>query len=333
VLIPLSRTESLVQTPVFPEPQGDEEQDDSMGERTMASKLLDDTTDELQPGPGRRQLPRNKTFSNLAQFAHPDKNKSLPQLPDLERNGDRAWPMMNAPVGTADGNANRTYFHGDEGSYMSAAHGEHSRENSPPPIPPKSSKRKSGPKNTHGKIQEGNETVRRSIVHPKPAENIDVPTPKKYDNNDSVVEAMQTATRNLKGNQKGNPKGNSKGPLKISAPTNFRHVAHTATGAEKDTVQESLRSTVRPLNSTDQTLLQGTYVPTKEKSFKAGKMFAKMKNALQGNNSRSRHNSGMNQRLLDDFPGDSQECGQMGSMGTGLNEGELANPSFTPYTN
>jgi hypothetical protein len=64
----LSPTESLMQTPLFSEPQGEEDLEYSIGEITMASKLLDDTTDEPHPAPGRRpsQLPRNKTYSNLA---------------------------------------------------------------------------------------------------------------------------------------------------------------------------------------------------------------------------------------------------------------------------
>jgi hypothetical protein len=323
----LSPTESLMQTPLFSEPQGEEDLEYSIGERTMASKLLDDTTDEPHPAPGRRpsQLPRNKTYSNLAQFAQSDKGKSLPQLPDFKWSGDRAWSMMNAPVVTADGSANREYFHNDEVNNTSAPPTEPS-QSSPPPIPPKSWKRKSiQPNTSHRKIQGGNQAVRKSIVHPKPAETIDIPTPTKYVDEDSIAEAIQTATSNLK--------GSTKGSLKISGPSNFRHVTHIATDVEKGTVPESMRPTPRAPNDTDQTLLHGPYVPTKEKGFKGSKVFAKMKNALQGSNSRSRHDSGMTGGLLDPFPGESDECDEMGPMDAGLNKGERATPPFTSCTN
>lgn len=323
----LSSTESLMQTPLFSEPQGEEDLDDSIGERTMASQLLDDTTDELQPAPGRRpsQLPRNKTYSNLAQFAQSDKDKSLPQLPDFKWNGDRAWSMMNAPVVAVDANANREYFHNDEVSNTSPPPTEHS-QGSPPPIPPKSSKRKSvQPKTSHGKVQKGNQTVRKSIVHPKPAETIDIPTPTKYADEESIAEAMQTATSNLK--------ASTKGGLKNPGPSNSRHVTHIAADVEKDTVPDSMRPTARAPNGTDQTLLHGPYVSTKEKGFKGSKVFVKMKNALQGSNSRSRHDSGMTRRLLDPFPGESHERDEMDLMDTGLNKGERATPPFTTCTN
>jgi hypothetical protein len=323
----LSPTESLMQMPLFSEPQGEEDLDYSIGERTMASKLLDDTTDELHPAPGRRpsQLPRNKTYSNLAQFAQSDKDKSLPQLPDFKWNGDRAWSMINAPVVAVDANANREYFHNDEVSNTSAPPTEHS-QGSPPPIPPKSSKRKSvQPKTSHGKVQRGNQTVRKSIVHPKPAETIDIPTPTKYADEDSIAEAMQTATSNLK--------ASTKGGLKNPGRSNFRHVTHIAADVEKDTVPESMRPTARAPNGTDQTLLHGPYASTKEKGFKGSKVFAKMKNALQGSNSRSRHDSGMTRRLLDPFPGESHERDEMDLMDTGLSKGERATPPFTTCTN
>jgi hypothetical protein len=323
----LSPTESLMQTPLFSESQDEEDLDYSIGERTMASKLLDDTTDELHPAPGRRpsQLPRNKTYSNLAQYAQSDKDKSLPQLPDFKWSGDRAWSMMNAPVITADANANREYFHNDEVSNTSAPPTEHS-QSSPPPIPPKSSKRNSVQPNTsHGKVQKGNKTVRKSILHPKPAETIDIPTPTKYADEESIAEAMQTATSNLK--------ASAKGSLKIPGPSNFRHINHIATDVEKDTVPESMRPTARAPNGTDQTLLHRPYVPTKEKGFKGSKVFAKMKNALQGSNSRNRHDSGMTRRLLDPFSGELHELDEMDVMDTGLNKGERATPHFTSCAN
>jgi hypothetical protein len=323
----LSPTESLMQMPLFSEPQDEEDLDYSIGERTMASKLLDDTTDELHPAPSKRpsQLPRNKTYSNLAQFAQSDKNKSLPQLPDFKWNGDSAWSMMNAPVVAVDANANREHFHNDEVSNTSAPPTEHS-QGSPPPIPPKSSKRKSvQPKTSHGKVQKGNQTVRKSIVHPKPAETIDIPTPTKYADEDSIAEAMQTATSNLK--------ASTKRGIKNPDPSNFRHVTHIAADVEKDTVLESMRPTARDPNGTDQTLLHGPYVSTKEKGFKGSKVFAKMKNALQGSNSRSRHDSGMTRRLLDPFDGESHERDEMDPMDTGLSKGERATPPFTTCTN
>jgi hypothetical protein len=293
----------------------------------MESKLPEGTMDDSHTATGRHQsqLPRNKTYSNLAQFVQSDKNKSLPQLPDFEWNDSRAWSMMNAPIATTD-NTDRAYFHDEEVSNMSATRGENSIDSSPPPIPPKSSKRKSAhPKIHFRKIQEGGETMKKSIVHPQPAEDVDIPTPTKYADNDSVAEAMQRATRNLK--------GNSKERLTISGADNFRQDTYIAADVKKGISRESMRSMTRVPKGTRQMLLHGPYVPPKETGFKGSKMIAKMRNAFQGSNSRSCHDSDMNQRLLDPFPGGSQECDEMALIGAGLSEGEMAPSPFTPCTN
>jgi len=186
--------------------QGDCDQDDSI--REMASMLLDDTSEEqIKPNPGRylSQIPIAKTLPNLA-HAHVDSHKSLPQLPKLVFNGDDAWAMRMAPVVTAAGDSNSTYFdRGSEGVRnvfpLTSAHA-HSRKGSAPTIPRKSSKRKSArSKITYPKLQSGEnrkQALKKSISPPKLLEPI---APQQSATNDinNKIQAMLAATKALKG--------------------------------------------------------------------------------------------------------------------------------------
>jgi len=121
--------------------------DDSIEE--MASMLLDDTDiDQPRAEPGRR-LSHIATSKALSHSSSRD-SKTLPQLPQLLFNGDDAWAMRTTPVVTAAGGNNEVHFSFED----EAVPGIHTanipkpfkqpRKDTTPPIPRRSSKRKSG---------------------------------------------------------------------------------------------------------------------------------------------------------------------------------------------
>jgi hypothetical protein len=122
--------------------------DDSIGE--MASILLDDTTmNELNGEPGKR-LSMISSAKILPQFPRPSSgiDKALPQLPQLLFNGDSAWAYQSHPVMTSAGKSNGREFTGDgdePDSYPPplTRQPSHVRKTSAPPVPRKSSKRRS----------------------------------------------------------------------------------------------------------------------------------------------------------------------------------------------
>jgi hypothetical protein len=293
--------------------QGDYDQDDSI--REMASMLLDDTSEEqIKPNPGRylSQIPIAKTLPNLA-HAHVDSHKSLPQLPKLVFNGDDAWAMRMAPVVTAAGDSNSTYFdRGSEGVRnvfpLTSAHA-HSRKGSAPTIPRKSSKRKSArSKITYPKLQSGEnrkQALKKSISPPKLLEPI---APQQSATNDinNKIQAMLAATKALKGS------------------TEPRNSEASDVNAK---VQAMLAVNKAMKGGADQALLQGPYLPTRKSRLMDNKVFSKVKTAindrLQARNARKR-DSARNDRLLDPSNSELQDWEATSALEIRLNEGKVS---------
>jgi hypothetical protein len=169
----------------------------------MASMLLADTTIDQS------QAAAPKLMSGIPS----QDTKAIPQLSRLLYNGDDAWAMKVNPVMTAASKANENLFSGN----ITAAGNDsqklpsHSRNGSAPPIPRKSSKRKSArPPSTY--LNEGPELddpqfsvlkskklARSSISH---TNHLHAPQAKPSTINaldvNSRIEAMVEATRALK---------------------------------------------------------------------------------------------------------------------------------------
>jgi hypothetical protein len=196
--------------------------DDSIEE--MASLLLNDTTiDQLKAEPGKRllQIGSSQALTDISSFIC-DGSKALPQLPQLPQlifNGDDAWAMKMAPVVTAAGSSNEVHFNGNNGELKPPKPPQHqpaqrARKGSGPPIPRKSSKRKSArPKSTLTKSRPAigdQQTSTNNYEQPlegsmvAPSKPQVAPQPKTSTPVDAVevnkkIEAMMAATRTLKG--------------------------------------------------------------------------------------------------------------------------------------
>ncbi len=188
--------------------------DDSIEE--MASMLLDDTTiDQLKPEAGKRlsQTAVAKALPILPRLGSQDE-KNLPQLPRLVFNGDDAWAMRNTPVVTAAGSSNQIEFNDDhlEPPTPLINVASHARKSSAPPVPRRSSKRKSGRPKSHFSNSQAESTevpkttsttrqsLKNSISHPQPLET-PLAQPRVIPGATEInekVEAMMAATRALK---------------------------------------------------------------------------------------------------------------------------------------
>lgn len=197
-------------------------QDDSIDE--MASMLLDDTAiDQLKADPGKRlsQISLSKGLPGISQGA-PQNDKALPRLPSLLFNGDNVWAFKSMPVITATGNINEVQFDhdADESVSLPSKSQMASQEDNAlsyfdapymsltPPIPRKSSKRKSSrPKSIS--LQSGTiarKAISKSVSTPN---NLTALTQHKssspLDTNhvDDKIQQMLAATNLLKGDTVG----------------------------------------------------------------------------------------------------------------------------------
>jgi hypothetical protein len=124
------------------------ENDDSIDE--MANMLLDDTIDSQKYGADTDLSISIKFAKDLPKCFHATEAgttgaiKPLPHLPQFLFNGDDAWASKNASVVTAIGRTNTINFTSleSESSNVFSQHPEETKV-SPPPIPKRSSKRKS----------------------------------------------------------------------------------------------------------------------------------------------------------------------------------------------
>ena len=134
----------------------------------VASILLDDTTiDQLNADtyPGRRlsQAAAAGVY-NYGRRVEKEDNKALPPIPNFMFNGDDAWAQRPASVVTAAGNLNKFNFNSDTepsiGHPSTQTH--HTRRDSAPKIPRKSSLRKAG--RLYKQSKGGSRTIDRKEV-------------------------------------------------------------------------------------------------------------------------------------------------------------------------
>ncbi len=314
----LSTTECLVQTPVVPDFGEEVERDDSIAK--MANELLNDTTDDttsdltddLQHNPKHlSQIRKSETAPNLgaqSKTAQVNRNKLLPPLPTTTFNGDDVWAFRNSPVVTADGRANTMHFDDYEGSNASAVPTDAPQKFSPTAVPHKSSKRNS----VRAEAQLGGtrKQARKEISHPtnfkleEGIQKLNAMTPPN-----EIKEKLNAATRNLKGAVHS----------QVLETTNTSDSSQSIPGARK-----TLRSGI------DQSLLRGSYVSTKKFGRMGKEVLTKMKSTtidiFQFGNSRSRHNSARDERLLEPSSTECQEVDGGKMMEAGSGEGNITAP-------
>jgi hypothetical protein len=216
--------------------------DDSIDE--MASILLDDTTEELKPEPGKR-LSRIGIAQALPSIQRVDSSaaKSLPQLPKLLFNGDDAWAMKSSPVVTAAGSSNQMVFSSDTPESLNVSADSPQFKKSPAPtIPRKSSKRKSG-------------RPRSALPRGKVS-----------------VESQQTASRLALKSSISPPKPVEAPEIKASSTMNAADVN------EKIVAMLAATKALKPTH--DDALHQGSFVPAKKRRLMDNKMLTKMKSAI-----------------------------------------------------
>ena len=116
----------------------------------MASILLEDTTLDQAESEHGDQLGQITAAKMIPGFSDPGipRSKTLPQLPQLVFNGDDAWATKISPAVTAVGSSNEDLFSDDALVPENTASNfsksvKHTRKRSAPPIPRRSSKRKS----------------------------------------------------------------------------------------------------------------------------------------------------------------------------------------------
>ncbi|KAE9377996.1 hypothetical protein N431DRAFT_170627 [Stipitochalara longipes BDJ] len=284
------QTESLVQTPVLPSSHDEEVCDDNT--KDLVDKLLEDTMEQSQPLP-QRHLQRSKTYADLSRYAYSDKEKSLPQLPNMTYNQDSPWAMRKAAVVTSDGLANTRYFHGEEVSSMSKLPRTTSDKESAPPIPVKSSKRDS----VKPKLDLESQSDTMTISSPTPGpENYS--SPRQYANDDEIVQAMLEANHKLKGST-------ASQSLKANDSHGNLRGAREGMGSSKN-----------------QVLFQGPYVEPKKSGF--NKVVTRVKtafgNRLPGASGKGRRDPAGGDKSLDPFNSEMQEWKDMNSTDMRLND-------------
>ncbi|KAH8685959.1 hypothetical protein BGZ60DRAFT_523225 [Tricladium varicosporioides] len=248
--------------------------DDSIEE--MASILLDDTTiDQLRADPGRRlsQIPVPNELTNASPRMSTYNDKALPQLPNLVFNGDDAWALKSTSVVTAIGNSNEMQFTSARDELQSyppsiaKRQSNHIRKTSAPPIPRKSSKRRS---------------VRNKSV---------LSSPKRAAICQSVSGSAHRLTTSISTpnylNAPGTKSSNGIDPSDIN-------------GKIKAMLEASAQ--LKPSSSSG-TLLQGPLVANKKRRFKDHKVLAKVKTAINdrlgARQIKKAHDSARDDRLLD----------------------------------
>lgn len=242
--------------------------DDSIDE--IASMLLDDTEiDQPCTEPARRlsYIPTSHSLSGIP-FSSSRDTKTLPQLPQLMFNGDDAWAMRTAPVVTAAGSYNEVQF-SFEGEAVAASPVSNlpipikqPRKDITPPIPRKSSKRKSGrPKASStqlGKIGSAHSTTMKRVDR-------------------SSISPPKHVTKS--------------GPSSNNVATDVN-----------DKIEAMIAATKALKPGYDNTLLQGPCVPVKKRRLKDNKVFAKVKTVfndrMPGRSDRKRHDSLRDDYLL-----------------------------------
>lgn len=222
--------------------------DDSIDE--MANVLLDDTTSSHKDEAGIGSFLSADHNNNLQIRSHPTQTKTteapktLPQLPQFLFNGDDAWASKNATVVTAIGRTNTIDFSNleNESSNMSSQHLEDT-DISPPPIPKRSSKRKS--------LQ---------------SKAISVPHPKTKVNDNSKVSSSFAGHIT---------KCSISAPLLLDIPrsSSLAPVDHVARILEANRAHAA-----REIAEREQ--LEGSLIPTKKRRMIDGKVFDKMKTAF-----------------------------------------------------
>lgn len=267
----------------------------------LASMLLENTNiDQLRSQPGTRlsQIGTAKVISSRSASGYRN-SKGLPQLPKLMFNGDDAWAMRTAPVVTAASYSNETDFSAYEDKLQasdSAKATRHTRKDSAPPIPRRSSKRMSarplhpGPAQplvepTRYALQPRAEMANLSLPHPVTPVPAGRPTTNAQEINDKIA-AMVAATKALKGD--------------------------------------------------DQSLLQGPYVPVKKRRLKDNVVLTKVRTAitdhLHARTLRKRHDPARDDYLLGNMSANDLQSPEHGaspspditSVERRLNEGEYA---------
>jgi hypothetical protein len=245
----------------------------------MASMLLDDTTtDRLKTEPGKRlsQITASKALPDIAH-----EKKALPQLPQLLFNGDDAWAMKTTPVVTAAGGSNAMRFTGDPDdidSYpppLPRYSACYSRKGTAPPIPRRSSKRKS---------------VQPSSLNP----NYLTQASSQQDDSNKLRELGQTGGGSPK--QAGLRQPQKAGGVEAADLNNKIEAMIAATKALKPEL--------------DGTVLQGPFVPAKKRRLKDNKVFAKVKTAINDRllaRTGRKHDPVRDDRLLDGSINEMQE--------------------------
>ncbi|KAF4636248.1 hypothetical protein G7Y89_g1858 [Cudoniella acicularis] len=248
--------------------------DDSIDE--MVSYLLDDTTvEQLREDPGKRlsQISVPNELSSISpHIASPD-DKGLPQLPNLIFNGDDAWAMRSTPVVIAIGSFNEIQFNSSFDELNSippsiAKHpSNHLRKSSAPPIPRKSSKRKSARS--------------KSIVS----------SPRKM----SISQPISQTTKGLV--------TSISTPVLLNAPE-FSTTASSNHNDINRKVEAMLAATAKlKPSSSDNGLLHGSLVSNKPRRMKDTKVIVKVKTAIndrwKARQSRKAHDSVRDDKLLD----------------------------------
>jgi hypothetical protein len=272
--------------------------DDSIEE--MASILLEDTTiDQLKPESGMRmsQIGTAKVLPDDPRVGSSD-SKVLPQLPQLLFNGDAAWAMNTTPVVTAAGRTNETQFSSESAGqqlYPPTVF-THARKGSGPPIPRRSSKRKSR----------------------RPKNNISNPQPSGSGQKDVASSTVL-----------------SKIDISSRRPSTKKPESSPSQAADINSKIEAMMAATKALKpGTDGVVLQGPFVPTKKRRLRDNKVIAKMKTAfndrLNSRSIRKRHDSARDDHLLDtsinevnDFDDDvSVSVSALTALEIRMNEGE-----------
>ena len=241
--------------------------------------LLDDTTIDqfhAQTGKCLSQIAATKVLPDIS-----NEKKALPQLPQLLFNGDDAWAMKTTPVVTAAGNSNAMQFTNDPDevdSYpptLPRYAANHSRKGSAPPIPRRSSKRKS---------------ARPSSLNP----NYSSQSTSQQDELNKSKKLGQTDAKSSKQNDPLQPQ--TAGSVESANLNNKIEAMIAATKALKPEL--------------DGTVLQGPFVPAKKRRLKDNKVFVKMKTAINDRllaRTGRKHDPVRDDRLLENSINEMQE--------------------------
>jgi len=260
--------------------------------------LLDETpAEQVKPGIRKRfSLRATKELPKLPRLGTQEE-KILPQLPRLVFNGDDAWAMKASTVVTAAGSANQMDFSDDplqlESPVVSPSSTNHARKSSAPPIPRKSSKRRSG----------------------RPKANIPKPQSEANDQPKGITNSRQSLKNNISLPQ----------PAEVN-----RAASRSSAGASdiNEKIEAMMAATKALKPGSDGGFFHGPLIPTKKKGLMESKVLTRMKTAINDHfqaRANKKRDSVRNGRLLDknlgELPEFDEDVSALTAVELRMNEG------------